>query len=145
MEISLDGKVALVTGCGPNIGSAIALLLSQYGARVACNDMRQDAADACVRRIERAGGTSHGRGGDAHLHRALHRVGVLRLRPPGHRVPSTVARGPSTGATHLPKTMPVPSRWCRSTSRRRSERRAGEMSKGERTTAGRRNNPKERA
>lgn len=58
MEVSLDGKVALVTGCGPNIGSGIALALSQYGAKVACNDMRQDAADACVRRIERGGGTA---------------------------------------------------------------------------------------
>jgi len=58
MEISLDGKVALVTGAGPNIGSGIALTLSKYGARVACNDLRPDAADACVRRIERNGGTA---------------------------------------------------------------------------------------
>jgi NAD(P)-dependent dehydrogenase (short-subunit alcohol dehydrogenase family) len=58
MEISLAGKVALVTGAGPNIGSGIALLLSTYGAKVACNDLRPDAAAACVRRIERNGGTA---------------------------------------------------------------------------------------
>jgi NAD(P)-dependent dehydrogenase (short-subunit alcohol dehydrogenase family) len=58
MEVSLEGKVALVTGTGPNIGSGIALALSKYGARVACNDQRPEAAEACVRRIERNGGTA---------------------------------------------------------------------------------------
>jgi NAD(P)-dependent dehydrogenase (short-subunit alcohol dehydrogenase family) len=56
MEISLAGKVALVTGAGPNIGSGIALALAKYGARVACNDISPDAAKACVARIERNGG-----------------------------------------------------------------------------------------
>ncbi len=64
MEISLAGKVALVTGAGPNIGSGIALLLSRYGARVACNDIRPEAAEACVRRIERNGGTALALPGD---------------------------------------------------------------------------------
>jgi NAD(P)-dependent dehydrogenase (short-subunit alcohol dehydrogenase family) len=58
MDVSLAGKVALVTGTGPNIGSGIALALSAYGARVACNDLRPEAAKACVRRIERNGGTA---------------------------------------------------------------------------------------
>jgi len=56
VDVSLEGKVALVTGAGPNIGSGIALALSRYGASVACNDVSSDAADGCVRRIARHGG-----------------------------------------------------------------------------------------
>lgn len=64
MEISLAGKVALVTGAGPNIGSGIALALARYGARVACNDIDPDAAQATVKRIERNGGTAMAVPGD---------------------------------------------------------------------------------
>src|SRR6266581_1877134 len=64
MEISLAGKVALVTGAGPNIGSGIALALARYGARVACNDLSADAAKACVRRIERNDGVAMAVTGD---------------------------------------------------------------------------------
>ncbi|HMI27345.1 MAG TPA: SDR family NAD(P)-dependent oxidoreductase, partial [Streptosporangiaceae bacterium] len=62
--MSLDGKVALVTGAGPNIGSGIALALSRYGAKVACNDLVPDAAKAAERRIERNGGTGLALSGD---------------------------------------------------------------------------------
>ncbi|MQA08736.1 MAG: SDR family oxidoreductase [Pseudonocardiaceae bacterium] len=58
MEISLDGKVAVVTGAGPNIGSGIALALARYGAKVACNDIDPAAAQATVARVERNGGTA---------------------------------------------------------------------------------------
>jgi NAD(P)-dependent dehydrogenase (short-subunit alcohol dehydrogenase family) len=58
VEISLEGKVALVTGAGPNIGSGIALALARYGATVACNDIDPSAAKAAVDRIERNGGTA---------------------------------------------------------------------------------------
>src|SRR4030081_786643 len=64
MDVSLAGKVALVTGTGPNIGSGIALALSRYGAMVACNDLRLEAAEACVRRVERNGGTAMAVAGD---------------------------------------------------------------------------------
>lgn len=56
MEISLEGKVALVTGAGPNIGSGIALALARYGAKVACNDLVAEAAEASARRITRHDG-----------------------------------------------------------------------------------------
>lgn len=64
MEVSLAGKVALVTGAGPNIGSGIALALSAYGAKVACNDVVPAAAQASVGRIEAAGGTAMAVPGD---------------------------------------------------------------------------------
>jgi NAD(P)-dependent dehydrogenase (short-subunit alcohol dehydrogenase family) len=64
VDVSLDGKVALVTGAGPNIGSGIALALARYGARVACNDLDFDAAKAAVRRIERNGGVGLALAGD---------------------------------------------------------------------------------
>lgn len=64
MEVSLEGKVALVTGAGPNIGSGISLALARYGARVACNDLNAEAAEKSVRRIERNGGTAMSIPGD---------------------------------------------------------------------------------
>jgi NAD(P)-dependent dehydrogenase (short-subunit alcohol dehydrogenase family) len=64
MDVSLDGKVALVTGAGPNIGSGIALALSRYGARVACNDLNQEAATASAGRIERHDGEAMAIPGD---------------------------------------------------------------------------------
>ncbi|RBY82408.1 alcohol dehydrogenase [Geodermatophilus sp. TF02-6] len=64
MEISLDGKVALVTGVGPNIGSGIALALARYGARVACNDVSGDVIGAAIARIERNGGEAMAAPGD---------------------------------------------------------------------------------
>src|SRR5262249_19282792 len=64
VEISLEGKVALVTGVGPNIGSGIALALAKYGAKVACNDVDEAAIKACIARIERNGGEAMAAPGD---------------------------------------------------------------------------------
>jgi len=64
LEISLEGKVALVTGVGPNIGSGIALALARYGAKVACNDVDEAAIKACLARIERNGGEAMPAPGD---------------------------------------------------------------------------------
>jgi NAD(P)-dependent dehydrogenase (short-subunit alcohol dehydrogenase family) len=52
----LEGKVAIVTGTGPNIGRAIAWALARSGARVVCVHRRCEAADAVVREIVGGGG-----------------------------------------------------------------------------------------
>jgi 3-oxoacyl-[acyl-carrier protein] reductase len=55
----LDGKVAIVTGAGRNIGRAIALALAQAGASVVINARSNRAeAEAVAREIEAAGGKS---------------------------------------------------------------------------------------
>lgn len=64
MDVSLQGKVALVTGAGPNIGSGISLMLARYGARIACNDVRREAAEATVQRVKRNGGDAFAVVGD---------------------------------------------------------------------------------
>jgi NAD(P)-dependent dehydrogenase (short-subunit alcohol dehydrogenase family) len=64
MDVSLEGKVALVTGAGPNIGSSIALALARYGAKVAVNDVSKDSIDACIARVERNGGEAMAAPGD---------------------------------------------------------------------------------
>ena len=64
MEISLEGKVALVTGVGPNIGSGIALALARYGAKVACNDVSEEVIKKAIARIERNGGEAMPAPGD---------------------------------------------------------------------------------
>ena len=56
MDLNLEGKVAIVTGVGPNIGSGIALALAAYGAKVACNDLMPATADEAVARITAQGG-----------------------------------------------------------------------------------------
>jgi 3-oxoacyl-[acyl-carrier protein] reductase len=55
----LEGKVALVTGAGRNIGRAIALALADGGAFVLVNARtNRDEADAVAREIEAKGGTA---------------------------------------------------------------------------------------
>lgn len=52
----LNGRVALVTGAGPNIGCTIASTLASAGATVVCNDLNPALAEAAADAINRAGG-----------------------------------------------------------------------------------------
>ena len=56
----LDGKVALVSGTGPNIGAEIARTLAANGATVACMDLNEKYAQAAAISINEAGGKAIG-------------------------------------------------------------------------------------
>ncbi|WP_409047605.1 SDR family NAD(P)-dependent oxidoreductase [Microbacterium sp. HA-8] len=56
--MSLDGKVAIVTGSGRGLGLAYAQELARRGASVIVNDVDQTIADAAVASIADAGGTA---------------------------------------------------------------------------------------
>src|SRR5262249_39800638 len=56
----LAGKVALVTGCGPNINGGIAYGLADEGAKLVCVDRRLDYATACAKAIKERGGEAVG-------------------------------------------------------------------------------------
>lgn len=56
MGISLDGKVAIVTGSGAGLGAAYAKALAAAGAAVIINDVSAEAANRTVAEIVAAGG-----------------------------------------------------------------------------------------
>jgi NAD(P)-dependent dehydrogenase (short-subunit alcohol dehydrogenase family) len=54
--MSLEGRTAVVTGTGPNIGAGIALELAAAGARVWALDYEALHAESCAEEIRRKGG-----------------------------------------------------------------------------------------
>ena len=54
--MTLDGRVAFVTGAGSGIGKGSALLLAAQGAKVACLSRTESQLQSVVADIERAGG-----------------------------------------------------------------------------------------
>jgi NAD(P)-dependent dehydrogenase (short-subunit alcohol dehydrogenase family) len=54
----LEGKVAIMAGCSPNINAGIALGLATEGAKVVCTDIKPDFAARCAEAIRTTGGTS---------------------------------------------------------------------------------------
>jgi NAD(P)-dependent dehydrogenase (short-subunit alcohol dehydrogenase family) len=55
-SMTLDGRVAIVTGSGGGLGRAHALYLASQGATVVVNDIAQEAADHVAAEIEGQGG-----------------------------------------------------------------------------------------
>jgi len=64
-ELSLAGKVAIVTGAGRGIGAAIARLLAARGAWVAVNDIDTVSTNSTASSICEAGGSAKAFPGDA--------------------------------------------------------------------------------
>ncbi len=59
-DMTLTGRVALITGAGNGIGRATALRMAAMGAVVGVNDLKQEFVDATVAAIEAAGGKAIG-------------------------------------------------------------------------------------
>ena len=56
MAISLEGKVAIVTGAGRGIGKSIAKVFAANGAKVVVANRRESEGQGTVKEIEKAGG-----------------------------------------------------------------------------------------
>ena len=64
MQISFNGRVALVTGAGSGIGTAVAEALARAGAKVAVQDIGLEKAQEVAQAITTAGGQALALGGD---------------------------------------------------------------------------------
>ena len=80
--MTLEGKVAVVTGGGSGIGEAICLRLARDGARVAVLDINDDAAAAhgrALRRSRSAGGRQRRSRSSIVLSRSRGRAGPVDI------------------------------------------------------------------
>lgn len=59
VSVSLEGKVALVTGASRGIGESIAMLLAEAGAEVVLVSRKIEALEAVKAKIDAAGGKAH--------------------------------------------------------------------------------------
>jgi len=64
MSGMLEGKVALISGCGAGIGAAAARLFAEHGATLWLNDLREDGLDAMVSELTSLGIDVGGSAGD---------------------------------------------------------------------------------
>ena len=81
MSNELDGKVAIATGAGRNIGRAIALTLAEGGASILVNARsNRTEAEAVVREIEAAGGSALVHIGDVADPKAVQAMADAALR-----------------------------------------------------------------
>lgn len=60
----LEGKVALISGCGAGIGRAVAHRFAREGATLWLNELRSDAFDAVLAEVRALGATAEGLSGD---------------------------------------------------------------------------------
>ncbi len=58
-KFDLTGKVAIITGGSRGIGEAIALAMSEFGAKVVLSSRKIEGLNAVKEKIEAAGGTAH--------------------------------------------------------------------------------------
>ena len=69
--MTLEGRVAIVTGSAGGLGRSHVRYLARKGARVVVNDLSQDAADSVAREITNAGGEALGVAGSVIDERAM--------------------------------------------------------------------------
>jgi NAD(P)-dependent dehydrogenase (short-subunit alcohol dehydrogenase family) len=69
--MTLEGRVAIVTGSAGGLGRSHVRYLARKGARVVVNDLSQDAADHVAREISDAGGIALGVAGSVTDERAM--------------------------------------------------------------------------
>jgi 3-oxoacyl-[acyl-carrier protein] reductase len=64
MVMTLEHRIAIVTGAGQGIGRVIAQTLSREGAKVVMNDLNQNVVDEAANEITKQGGTAIGHAAD---------------------------------------------------------------------------------